>query len=584
MSRNSGLRARSAISRGGGLGALRAIYTGGRRIGFVALFSCALVSVAGAQILQPPQVPAGNPQTPAKVNLGKVLFWDEQLASTRSVACGTCHIPAAGGSDPRSLSPNGVHPGPDGLFGGEDDILGSPGVPLNQSDGLYDSSLSFGLGAQVTNRRPGSMVNAAYSPRLFWDGRAEGPFVDPVTLAVILPTGGALENQAIGPPLSDIEMGHIGRAWPDVVDRLAVISPLALSPAVATELLDWIAGRGYPELFEEAFGSPGVTASRLAMALASYQRTLFSNQAPLDAWIQTGNGLTPQELAGRTVFVGVAQCDNCHAGAIMSDHNFHYTGVRPKTDDPGRKEVTGNPDDEGKLRTPSVRNVALRAPYMHNGRFATLEDVVDFYDRGGDFTPNELVPLNLTPQQRADLLAFLRRPLTDLRLAESAPPFDRPRLYTESARAPQVVGSGLAGSGGLVPQMVAVEPPLIGNPSFTVAVANALGGATALLVIDASDPGLTQPVSGSIAFESIVLAGVGAGGGYGSASLAIPNDPDLDGDQWFGRWYVEDAGGGGSVAVSPLLRFHTFAGAVANEIFGDGFEAGTAAAGSATVP
>jgi hypothetical protein len=284
------------------------------------------------------------------------------------------------------------------------------------------------------------------------------------------------------------------------------------------------------------------------------------------------------------VFVGVAQCDNCHAGAIMSDHNFHYTGVRPKSDDPGRQEVTGNPDDEGKLRTPSVRNVALRAPYMHNGRFATLEDVVDFYDRGGDFTPNELVPLNLTPQQRADLLAFLRRPLTDPRLAESTPPFDRPTLYTESMRAPQVVGSGLAGSGGLVPQMLAVEPPLIGNPSFTVAVANALGGASALLVIDTGDPGLTQPVAGAFAFESIVLAGAGAGGGYGSVSIAIPNDPGLDGVQWFGRWYVEDTGGGGSVAVSPLLRFRTFAGAVANEIFIDGFEAGSTAAGSVTEP
>lgn len=546
---------------------------------------CLTASMAVAQPLNPPPVPAGNPQTLAKTRLGKVLFWEEQLSSTRSVACGTCHIPTAGGSDPRSVSPNGVHPGPDGLFGGADDILGSPGVPLNHSDGLYDWSPSFGLGVQVTNRRPMSMVNAAYSPRLFWDGRAEGPFVDPVTLEVILPVGGALENQALGPPLSDVEMGHVGRTWQDVFDRLAAISPLALSPAVATELLDWIAGRSYPELFEEAFGSPGVSASRIAMALASHQRTLFTNQAPLDGWIQTGQGLTPQEEAGRTVFVGAGQCNTCHQSGVMSDHNFHYTGVRPKSDDPGRMEVTANSDDEGKMRTPSLRNVALRAPYMHNGRFASLEEVVDFYIRGGDFTPNEVNPLNLTPQQRADLLAFLRRPLTDPRLAQSAPPFDHPRLYTESTRAPRVVGSGLAGSGGLVPQMVAVEPPLIGNPSFTVAVANALGGATALLVIDESDPGLTQPVAGPyFAFESIVLGGVGAGGGYGSVSLAIPNDPGLDGDQWFGRWYVEDTGGGGSVAVSPLLRFHTFAGALAFEVFGDGFEAGNTTAWSVTVP
>ena len=109
----------------------------------------------------PPPAPPGNPVTPAKAQLGKVLFWDEQLSSTRTVSCGTCHIPAAGGDDPRSASgPLAVHPGPDGVFGGPDDVFGSPGVPLNQADGSYSWQASFGLLPQVTPRRTVSSLNA----------------------------------------------------------------------------------------------------------------------------------------------------------------------------------------------------------------------------------------------------------------------------------------------------------------------------------------------------------------------------------------------------------------------------------------
>ena len=101
----------------------------------------------------------------------------------------------------------------------------------------------------------------------------------------------------------------------------------------------------------------------------------------------------------------------------------------------------------------------------------------------------ELRPLNLSPPQKADLVAFLKRPLTDPRVAVAAAPFDRPTLYGESNRVPQITGNGVAGSGAITPQVVANEPPLMGNPGFTVAVANALGGAQAVLVIDNSDPG-----------------------------------------------------------------------------------------------
>jgi hypothetical protein len=246
-------------------------------------------------------------------------------------------------------------------------------------------------------------------------------------------------------------------------------------------------------------------------------------------------------------------------------------------------EVTLDPLDEGKMRTPTLRNVELRAPYMHNGRFATLPEVIEFYDREGDFGPNELgaLPITLTAQQKADLLAFLARPLTDPRLAAGEPPFDRPTLYTESSRVPAVEGAGLPGSDGFVPAVVALEPPLVGNPSFTVGVWNALSGAPALLVIDDQDPGLATPGAGAFAFENVVLQGVGAGGGFGSASVAIPDDPELAGKEWFGRWYVTDPGAGGGAAVSRLFRFTTFHPVF---VFVDGFESGDTAEWSASTP
>lgn len=537
-----------------------------------------------AQLLPPPQ-PPGNPLTPAKARLGKVLFWDEQLSSTRTVACGTCHIPAAGGQDPRTgVHPLSVHPGPDGMFETADDVFASLGVPLNHADGLYDWSNHFGLLPQVTPRRTPSSINAGYAPELFWDGRAPGAFTDPVTNQEILATGAALESQAVGPPVSDVEMANVARAWADVLARIAVSDPLALAPEVPGSLLIWIAGRSYPELFQEAFGTPEITAPRVAMAIASYERTLFTDQTPFDQFLATGQGLTPQEMAGRGVFAGAGQCDNCHQAEILSDHLYHYIGVRPRSDDQGRMGVTGVPADEGKMRTPSLRNVALRAPYMHNGRFATLAEVIEFYDRGGDFPDSEIEiqPLGLGAQQKADLLAFLTRPLTDPRLAAGAPPFDRPTLYTESSRVPRVVGTGVPGTGDLVPAVVALEPPLIGNPSFTVGVFNGLGGADAVLVIDDQDPGTAAiPASGDFAFETTTLQGSGEGAGFGSVSIEIADNPAFEGQEWFGRWYVEDTGGGAPVAVSRLFRFTTFS---QSAIFADGFEGGNTARWTSTTP
>ena len=424
---------------------------------------------------------------------------------------------------------------------------------------------TFKFNAQVTGRKSPSYLNAAYSPNgLFWDGRALDVFRDPLTNAVVLPSGGSLESQVLGPPLSSAEMGHGGRDWTNVAARIAESKPLALATNVPTALQTWINGRTYPELFQEAFGTAEVTPTRIALAIATHERTLFSDQTPLDKAVSEIQPLSKQEEGGRTIFINL-QCNTCHDGALLSDQTFHNIGVRPVSEDLGRGGITLVPDDNGRFRTPNLRNVELHAPYMHNGRFATLEEVVEFYNRGGDHdAPNIdrglIRPLNLTAQQKADLVAFMKRPLTDNRVRNELPPFDRPSLYTESNRVPIVSGIGRTGSGAFVPLVTAIEPPLVGNPSFTVAVSNSLGNSSATLVIDNADPGVGQtiPATGSFARQTINLQGTGAGNGFGSISLAIPNNPALVGQTFFGRWYVVDASAANGFAVSQLFQFTVF--------------------------
>lgn len=540
--------------------------------------------------LQPPPAPAGNPVTAEKTLLGKALFWDEQLSSTRTVACGTCHLPAAGASDPRTgTSPLALHPGADGVFETPDDVLGSPGVPQSAADGSYVAHEDFGILEQATGRRARPASEAGYAPSLFWDGRAGNQLIDPETSAVVLAGGAALETQALAPILNSTEMAHSGREWSDVVARLEASAPLALAESLPAELNDGIGGRSYPELFALAFGTPEITASRIAMAIATYERTLVSNQTPWDIDAAGGAPLTQLEQQGRGVFVN-RNCAICHGGPVFSNDAFFYTGVRPAQEDLGRFAETGNNGDRGAMRTPTLRNIALRPPYMHNGEIATLAEVIDFYDRGGDFAaPNKnplIVPLNMTVQEKAALLAFMTRPLTDPRAAAETAPFDRPRLFTESDRVPYVEGSGIVGGGGLEPQVVALEPPFAGSPGCTIGVWGALGGATAVLAIDDADPGLTPPPSAALAREEVTLSGSGATGGWGSVSVPIPSDMALYGSSWFGRWYVADAAAAGGYAVSPLLRLAIFPGrrAPGTALFADGLEAGTTAAWTVSVP
>src|SRR5436190_4669176 len=295
-------------------------------------------NINGAGPLNPPPQPAGNLVTATKAYLGKTLFWDEQLSSTGTVACGTCHFAANGGSDSRAVvgSTRARNPGADGVFNTADDVFASPGVISNNADGTYSFSALYGFHEQVTGRKSRSYIDAGFSPNaLFWDGRATGTFTDPIGGAIVLPNGAALESQVLGPPVSSTEMANANRTWVDVASRIANSSPLALSPSVPAGLRDWINGRTYPELFQEAFGSSDVTPVRIAEAIATFERTLYSDRTPFDLATQNITPLSAAEQRGQGIFNGRG-CNACHAGTLFSDNQFHNIGNRPQTEDTGR--------------------------------------------------------------------------------------------------------------------------------------------------------------------------------------------------------------------------------------------------------
>ncbi|MDA1266529.1 MAG: hypothetical protein O2816_15725 [Planctomycetota bacterium] len=362
--------------------------------------------------------PPGNPITPNKVRLGKALFWEEQLSAHDGVACGTCHRPSAGGSDPRVAT----HFGPDGEPGTDGDRLGSPGTP-----------------GRVTPRRPRSVLAASYGFELFWDGRATERFLDPLSGDVVLKWGAALETQALAPILHPDEMGAPGWGWPEVTRKLASVRPLALSPDVPGPLARWVGERGYPALFAEAFGDADITPARIAQAIASYERTLVPELTPVLVEPDGGERWTHLEREGLKLFKSL-NCAVCHPpeDGLFTDLAYHFLGTSPLAADDGLAGVTGLREDRGNMLTPSLLGVALRAPFFHDGSQATLRDVVEFYDRGGDHEPNEIGRLNLTELEKEALVAFLGGPLTDPRLIAETPPFDRPLLTDEQDPRPRM--------------------------------------------------------------------------------------------------------------------------------------------------
>ncbi len=380
--------------------------------------------------LPPPPVPTENPITEPKRVLGKVLFWDEQLSSDGNVACGTCHLPGRAGSDPRP----GIHPGPDGVTPSADDIVGSPGVVRRDPTGAPLEDPLFGFGVQVTPRSANSVVGAAYAPQLFHDGRAPSRFVDPESGQIRIVSGGALESQAVIPVVSHVEMARDGRTWDDVKAKLAISHPLEDATDLPADVQGVLAlGATYPDLFAAAFGDPAISGERIAFAIATYERTLVANRTPWDKFIaETPEALTPAQIQGWNFFRN-SICAFCHAPPAFTDQAFHNIGMRPPDEDLGRQNVTGNENHRGRFKTPTLRNAALKATFMHNGRLTTLEDAVLWYrevnpDRFDDNLDGTL-PVVVAPEQLPNLMDFLIHGLTDPRVAAETFPFDRPTLH-----------------------------------------------------------------------------------------------------------------------------------------------------------
>ena len=210
----------------------------------------------------PVPVPPENPLTEEKRVLGKILFWDEQLSSDDTIACGTCHRPAFGGADPRS----GRHTGVD--KGTIDDVHGSPGIVSLDRAGHPTSHAIFADQPQVTPRLAPSNFGALWAEQLSWDGRAGTRFLDPLSGATLIARGGALENQALSALINDTEMAQLGRLWPEVIAKLERSPPLALASDLPVDVAEALAARPrYPDLFAAAFGDPAITPGRLAFAL-----------------------------------------------------------------------------------------------------------------------------------------------------------------------------------------------------------------------------------------------------------------------------------------------------------------------------
>lgn len=230
-------------------------------------------------------------------------------------------------------------------------------------------------------RNTPTVVNAALEPELLWNGAMK-----------------SLEALAWGPILAAEEMANT--SVPDVIERIAALPD-------------------YAGLFERAFAGMGPGKDTLAQALASYERTLISGGSRFDRWWFGGDetAVNAEERRGAQLFMFRAGCAQCHKidekHAMFADGRFHDIGVAPAKGppDPGRYEVTGEESDRGKFKTPSLRNVALTAPYMHDGSVATLEEAVELYDRGGEATPNKaewIFPLGLSAEDKRALVTFLK--------------------------------------------------------------------------------------------------------------------------------------------------------------------------------
>ena len=322
--------------------------------------------------------PADNPSTPERVTLGRLLFWDPILSGQKDVACATCHHPEFGYSDGLDLSigANGT-----GLGGARTFVAGHESRPVKRNSQTVLNVAFNGLTAEATS-------NPAAAP-MFWDLRVRG-----------------LEAQALEPlkALEEMRGGTYpeARAVPAVVSRLNAIAE-------------------YRQLFAGAFGeNRPVNERNLGRALAAFQRTLVASNTPFDRYMRGDiAALSAEQVRGMERFQS-AGCINCHSGPMFSDFAAHVLAV---PDNPKLPESDSGVNKTYAFRTPSLRNLGVTAPYMHNGAFATLPEVVNFYQRisrgggrrGGGMNAqvsrDQIDPLvrrlNMGRGQR-DLIAFLQ--------------------------------------------------------------------------------------------------------------------------------------------------------------------------------
>lgn len=306
----------------------------------------------------PMTIPADNPMTVEGVKLGRFLFYEERLSGNNTQSCASCHAQAFAFSD-------------------------------------HGNRFSTGIDGAQGTRNSMVLQNLGWETRFFWDGRAQ-----------------TLEQQILEPVENPIEMHE---TWPNAVAKLQ-------------------ADPGYQQLFLEAFGTAAIDKYKAAKAIAQFLRTMISGNSKFDRFMRGEEALTPQEQLGFLLtqqeggdpLLGLggqwgADCFHCHphGGARFTDGLMRNNGLDSVFTDQGQGGITGLPQDMGLFKTPTLRNVAASAPYMHDGRFATLEQVIEHYNSGGHPSPT-ISPfmkftqggLSLTPEKKAQLLAFLHT-LTD---------------------------------------------------------------------------------------------------------------------------------------------------------------------------
>ncbi len=406
------------------------------RLPLIALaFALAAAALPAPAAVPPVPTPDGNPITEDKRVLGKILFWDEQLSSDDSIACGTCHRPAFGGADPRS----GRHTGID--KGTIDDVHGSPGIVSLDRTGTPVPHPIFASLPQVTPRLSPSNFAAIWAPALGWDGRSTGTFADPMTGEVLLESGGALENQTLSALINDTEMAHADRLWQELTDDLRTSTPLALATDWPPDVAAALERRPtYPALFAAAFGDSEITATRIAFAIATYHRTLVADQTAWDRYeAGDASALSERALHGWRKLQSF-HCTACHAPPLFTNNDFANIGVRRADFDRGRELVTGDPEDAGEMKVPSLRNVALRPRYMHTGEFTSLAAAIRFYVTAPAFPERDAIPgaglytFNMSGIDESDIREFLETGLTDPRARAEEFPFDKPTLRSERAQ------------------------------------------------------------------------------------------------------------------------------------------------------